>query len=71
LFDLIGGTSTGGILASLLGARCLTAIEVERIYHRLVSRVFITGPSTKEQILAPALSEGWQILTNMLSTGAR
>jgi len=59
-------------LAALLGVKCLRAVEVEKLYHRFISRVFSATPTTNEdQPPPPSWTEGWRGLTNMLSTGAR
>jgi hypothetical protein len=39
LFDMVAGTSTGGIIAGLI-ANGMTALEVETLYVRLVKQVF-------------------------------
>ena len=33
MFDIIGGTSTGGILATALGVRKVSLLEAEEIYR--------------------------------------
>jgi patatin-like phospholipase/acyl hydrolase len=40
LFDLIGGTSTGGVIASLLGIRGFNAQRCEDLYLDLCGKVF-------------------------------
>ena len=44
LFDLICGTSTGGILASLLGMLKKPLFEVERLYAKLCGKIFSGHP---------------------------
>jgi uncharacterized protein len=46
LFDMVAGTSTGGIIAGLMAAG-KTALEIEKLYMELVNQVF-----TKKSILA-------------------
>lgn len=40
MFDLIGGTSTGGILAYLLGVKNISVNECQRLYIELASTIF-------------------------------
>jgi hypothetical protein len=42
-YDLIGGTSTGAILAAGLAAKGMTATELRNLYGELVRRVFTRG----------------------------
>lgn len=41
VFDLIVGTSTGAILAVLLGAKQCTLADAAGMYDKLVSRIFV------------------------------
>ena len=36
MFDIIGGTSTGGILATALGVRKASLLEAEEIYRSMI-----------------------------------
>ena len=54
LFDLIAGTSTGGIIAGLM-ASGKTAVEIEHLYQALVMSVFEKRSLTANQIVYPPL----------------
>lgn len=43
-FDVICGTSTGGILAVLFGIERRTVDEAEALYDKLVSKIFASSP---------------------------
>jgi calcium-independent phospholipase A2-gamma len=43
MFDIIAGTSTGGILASLIGIRGYSLERCETLYKDLSSKVFAIG----------------------------
>merc|ERR1711871_51270 len=46
-FDIICGTSTGGIIASLLGLNLQTVNEVEALYDTLIDDIFGKGSNVK------------------------
>lgn len=52
LFDLVSGTSTGGIIAGLI-ASGKTAVEIEGLYNSLVNKVFTKRSFYSSQIIAP------------------
>ncbi|KAF8822564.1 phospholipase, patatin family protein [Cardiosporidium cionae] len=41
VFDIICGTSTGGIIALLLGAEKANAVELEHLYDALITEIFV------------------------------
>jgi len=55
LFDLIVGTSTGGLLAVAIGLRKFTLDECDAIYKVLGQRVFSRPTTSKEA----AAAESW------------
>ena len=46
-FDIICGTSTGGIIATLLGVKQLSIGEVEVLYDELIDKIFGKGSNVK------------------------
>ena len=52
LFDLIAGTSTGGIIAGLI-ASGKTAFEIDALYEKLVSKVFVRRDFFANQFVNP------------------
>ena len=48
VFDVIAGTSTGGIIASLIGLKCTDVDDAERIYDELIPEIFV-----KRKLLGP------------------
>ena len=46
-FDIICGTSTGGIITALLGINLQTVSEVEMLYDTLIDRIFGKGSNVK------------------------
>lgn len=57
LFDMVSGTSTGGIIAGLI-ASGKTAVEIEKLYISLVSEVFIKrGPLANRYLNPPAYNK--------------
>jgi hypothetical protein len=52
LFDMVAGTSTGGIIAGLI-ASGKTAVEIEKLYISLVSEVFIKRSPVSGRYLNP------------------
>ena len=46
-FDLIGGTSTGGLIAIMLGRLRMTAVEAADQYNDLAKKIF--GPQNKKR----------------------
>jgi len=67
LFDLICGTSVGGILACLLGVQCFDAPHVEVLQKKFFKEVFSTKGGQSET----GLSQKFSLLSNMISTGGR
>lgn len=67
LFDLICGTSVGGILACLLGVKCFDAPHVEVLQKKFFKEVFSTNGGQSET----GLSQKFSLLSNMISTGGR
>ncbi len=58
IFDLVAGTSTGGIIAGLV-ASGKTALEIEALYEKLVSKVFQRRDLFANQFVnPPAWSKG-------------
>jgi patatin-like phospholipase/acyl hydrolase len=43
-FDVIGGTSTGGIIAVTIGLRKRPIEEVEALYRELIGKIFTKTP---------------------------
>ena len=66
LFDLICGTSVGGILSCLFGVACLGSEEVGTLQKRFFKEIFSSGAKK---------AEGWgekvALLSNLFSTGGR
>ncbi len=54
LFDMVAGTSTGGIIASLI-ANGKTAKEIEKLYTQLSAKVFTKRSLLADRILNPPL----------------
>jgi archaellum component FlaF (FlaF/FlaG flagellin family) len=54
LFDMVSGTSTGGIIAGLI-ASSKTAVEIEDLYIKLVTKVFIKRSWSANRFLNPPL----------------
>jgi len=52
IFDLVAGTSTGGIIAGLI-ASGKTALEIEALYEKLVTKVFLRRDPFANQFLNP------------------
>ncbi|MXV49818.1 hypothetical protein GS399_02465 [Pedobacter sp. HMF7647] len=52
LFDLVAGTSTGGIIAGLISSG-KTAVEIESLYKQFVSKVFLKRGILANQFLNP------------------
>jgi Patatin-like phospholipase len=52
IFDLVAGTSTGGIIAGLI-ASGKTAVEIEALYEKLVSKVFLRRDFFANQFVNP------------------
>ncbi|CAM9839223.1 unnamed protein product [Ectocarpus sp. 6 AP-2014] len=44
VFDMIVGTSTGGIIAGLAGVKAFPVAECERMYDSLINKIFIKHP---------------------------
>ena len=55
-FDLIGGTSTGSIIAAGL-AWGMSVADLKALYHNIGSSVFVPGWSTKLRARRPARAE--------------
>lgn len=51
LFDVIGGTSTGAIVAASLGIAHKTVEEVEALYRRLIGKIFAKHPVNGPKML--------------------
>ena len=47
VFDIICGTSTGGIIAALLGIKQLSIGEVDVLYDELIDKIFGKGSRVK------------------------
>jgi hypothetical protein len=58
-FDLIGGTSTGGIIALALGARGLTVDEGLEMYRKLGSRAFVPRAGANIPIIGQLIQYLW------------
>ena len=56
LFDMVAGTSTGGIIAGLI-ATGHSAVEIEKIYEKLVTQVFDINILSNRFINPPAFSK--------------
>jgi hypothetical protein len=57
LFDMVSGTSTGGIIAGLI-ASGKTAVEIEELYIKLVKEVFLKrGPLANRYLNPPAYNK--------------
>lgn len=54
LFDMVAGTSTGGIIAGLIGLR-KSACEIEELYIELVSQVFQKRAALANRFVNPPL----------------
>ena len=52
IFDLVAGTSTGGIIAGLI-ASGKTAFEIDALYEKLVSKVFVRRDFFANQFVNP------------------
>jgi len=67
LFDLVCGTSVGGILSCLFGIACLDSEEVNILQKRFFKEIFTSGANKAEG--------GWgekvALLSNLFSTGGR
>jgi len=72
VFDLIVGTSTGAILAVLLGAKQCSLVDAERLYDQLITSIFVKeglASSTTSLVLKRAKYEERHIeavLANLL-----
>ncbi|KAK4524647.1 hypothetical protein GAYE_SCF05G2549 [Galdieria yellowstonensis] len=51
LFDVIGGTSTGGIIAVTIGLRKRPIEEVEALYRELIGKIFTKTPVNTPKLL--------------------
>lgn len=51
LFDVICGTSTGGIIAVLLGIRRMTIRDVEALYDVLLAKIFQRSPTAGAKLV--------------------
>ncbi|GJQ09293.1 hypothetical protein GpartN1_g1084.t1 [Galdieria partita] len=51
LFDVIGGTSTGGIIAATLGLRKRPIEEVEALYRELIGKIFTKTPVNTPKLI--------------------
>jgi patatin-like phospholipase/acyl hydrolase len=47
MFDIICGTSTGGIIAMLLGAQCRSIADTEYLYDDFIGKIFSSKSSLK------------------------
>lgn len=56
LFDMIGGTSTGGIIAGLI-VKGKTAVQIESLYEELINEVFHKRPIGNRFINPPQYSK--------------
>jgi uncharacterized protein len=52
IFDMVAGTSTGGIIAGLIAAG-KTAFEIDALYEKLVSKVFVRRDFFANQFVNP------------------
>ena len=68
LFDLICGTSVGGILACLLGIACMDATEVGSMQKRVFKEIFNSGTEGNSE---GSFAEKVALLSNLWSTGGR
>ena len=59
MFDIIGGTSTGGILASLIGIRGYSLEKCRKLYKDLATIVFTKGSKPEPD------ASGWSKLVNL------
>eukprot|EP01117_Protostelium_nocturnum_P011315 TRINITY_DN4102_c0_g1_i5.p1 TRINITY_DN4102_c0_g1~~TRINITY_DN4102_c0_g1_i5.p1 ORF type:complete len:1169 (-),score=280.29 TRINITY_DN4102_c0_g1_i5:33-3539(-) len=69
MFDIIAGTSTGGILASLVAIRGYSLDDCERLYKDLASKIFTIGNNTESK----SEPSSWSKLINytqLLKSGA-
>src|ERR1700757_473457 len=57
LFDMVAGTSTGGIIAGLI-ATGHTAVEIEKMYEDLVTQVFDKRALGNRFVNPPAFTKG-------------
>jgi len=63
-FDLIGGTSTGGIIAIMLGPLRMTVVECIRSYKDMAARAFT--PVAKERSSSRSPWNLWRCLTSCI-----
>jgi len=67
VFDIICGTSTGGIIATLLGIKQLSIGEVDVLYDALIDKIFGKGSNVKlvsQQAFYE--EEGWEKILEQL-----
>src|SRR5262249_35636786 len=55
IFDMVAGTSTGGIIAGLI-ASGYTAVEIEGLYEKFLTKVFVRRGIFANQFTAPPAS---------------
>ena len=68
LFDMICGTSVGGILACLFGINCYESEKVIELQKNLFKEIFSAPGSAVDQ---NSFSAKFSLLSNMISTGGR
>jgi len=72
LFDLICGTSTGGIMAAAFGLRRMSALEVESLFREVVGKVFSSAPPVvADPNKSASFFEFRRKLRKLLTTGGR
>ncbi|GJD12896.1 Calcium-independent phospholipase A2-gamma [Galdieria sulphuraria] len=70
LFDVIGGTSTGGIIAVTLGLRKRPIEEVEALYRELIGKIFTKTPVNTPKLLITRSYYDASILESILKREA-
>eukprot|EP00871_Galdieria_phlegrea_P001839 jgi/Galph1/2656/GphlegSOOS_G1316.1 len=70
LFDVIGGTSTGGIIAVTLGLRKRPIEEVEALYRELIGKIFTKNPVNAPKLLITRAYYDASILEGILKREA-